>query len=47
MTNVRVEGNILQHNKNCVWQTHSQCHGKWKKGEAISLKSGTKQGCQQ
>ena len=38
-------GNIPQHNKDHIWQTHNKYHSQWWKTECISLRSGTRQGC--
>ena len=38
-------GNLPQHNKGHIWQTHSKHHSQWWKTENISLRSGTRQGC--
>ena len=36
--------NIPQHNKRCIWQSHSKHHPQWWKTESIPLKLGTRQG---
>ena len=39
------EGNISQHNKGHLLQTHSQHNTQWWKAESFLLNSGTRQGC--
>ena len=41
----RCIGNISQHNKSYLWQTHSQCNTQGWKTKSSLLKSGTRQGC--
>ena len=36
--------NIPQHNKSCIWQTHSKHYPQWGKLKAFPVKSGTRQG---
>ena len=38
-------GDISQHNKIYLGQTHSQNHSQWWIAENISFRSGTRQGC--
>ena len=38
-------GNIPQHNKSYIWQTHSKHYPQWWKIESISPKSGTRHRC--
>ena len=41
----RHRGNLPQHNKGYIWQTHSQHRSQWWKTDTFPLKSGTRQGC--
>ena len=41
----RNRGNIPQHNKSYVWQTHRKHYPQWWKIERFPLKSGTRQEC--
>ena len=38
-------GNLPQHNKGHIWQTHSKHHSNSKKLKAFPVRSGTRQGC--
>ena len=38
-------GNLPQHNKGHIWQTHSKHHSQWWKLKAFPLRPETNQGC--
>ena len=41
----RHRGNLPQHNKGHIWQSHSQHHSQWWKLKPFPIRAGTRQGC--
>ena len=38
-------GSLSQHNKDHIWQIHSQHHSQWQKTKIVPTKKGARQGC--